>query len=143
MCTYFGMFQTAPGLISTTSDSWSVDTTKASFLGVTAHWIEVKDNKWKLRAEVIGFRPVSGDHSGANLGQYFVGVCERVRIINAERSKVCARFYATINYLIGIRSKLHTATLDNTSNNTTMCEAVEALHRRCKLQWASNENQLP
>jgi hypothetical protein len=84
----FGMFQAAPGLISTTADCWSVDTTKASFLGVTAHWIEVKDSKWKLRTEVIGFRPVSGEHSGGNLGRYFVGVCERVRIINAERSKV-------------------------------------------------------
>ena len=84
----FHMLQAAPGLISTTADGWSVDTTKASFLGVTAHWIEVKNSKWKLRSEVIGFQPVSGEHSGGNLGRYFVGVCERVRIINAGRSKV-------------------------------------------------------
>lgn len=84
----FCFFQAAPGLISATADGWSVDTTKASFLGVTAHWIEVKDGKWKLRLEVIRFRGVSGEHSGANLGRYFVGVCERVGMINAARSKV-------------------------------------------------------
>ena len=40
-------------------------------------------------------------------------------------------------------SQLLTATLDNTSNNTTLCDAVEALHHRRKLQWDSKENQLP
>jgi hypothetical protein len=84
------MLQATPGLVSTTADCWSVDTTKASFLGVTAHWIEVKSGKWRLRSEVIRFRPVSGEHSGGNLGQYFVGVCKRVGIINAERTKVCS-----------------------------------------------------
>jgi hypothetical protein len=81
-------FQAAPGLISTTADGWSVDTTKASFLGVTAHWVDVRNGKWMLRAEVVGFRGISGEHSGANLGRYFLGVCERVGIVNAQRSKV-------------------------------------------------------
>jgi hypothetical protein len=81
-------FQVAPGLISTTSDGWSVDTTKASFLGVTAHWVDVTNGKWTLRAEVIGFRGVSGRHSGANLGRCFLSVCERVGIVNTQRSKV-------------------------------------------------------
>jgi hypothetical protein len=83
--------QTAPGLISTMADMWTVDTTKAAFLGVTAHWIEVKkegDETWEMRSEVIGFRSVSGDHSGKNLGRYFVGVCDRIGIMNTERSKV-------------------------------------------------------
>jgi hypothetical protein len=57
---------------------WSADTTKAAFLGVTAHWIEVKNEKWEMRSEVIGFRSVSGDHGGENLGRYFVGVCDRI-----------------------------------------------------------------
>jgi len=60
-------FQAAPGLILTTAGGWIVDTTKASFLGMTAHWIEVKDGKWKLQAEVIRFQGILGDHSGANL----------------------------------------------------------------------------
>jgi hypothetical protein len=38
----------APGLVSATADSWTVDTTKAAFLGVTAHWIEIRNGKWKV-----------------------------------------------------------------------------------------------
>jgi hypothetical protein len=78
----------APGQISSTADGWTADTTKASFLGMTAHWIEVKEGKWKLRSEVIGFKPVSGDHSGWNLGRYIMGLCDRVGICNQDGSKV-------------------------------------------------------
>jgi hypothetical protein len=80
--------QQAPGKISSTADGWSADTTKASFLGMTAHWVEVKDGKWNLRSEVVGFQPVSGDHSGWNLGRYFVGLCDRVGIFGKDESKV-------------------------------------------------------
>ena len=66
--------------------------TKAAFLGVTAHWIDVKGREggemWEMRSEVISFRSVSGDHSGKNLGRYFVGVCDRIGIMNTKRSKV-------------------------------------------------------
>jgi hypothetical protein len=48
------------------------------FMGMTAHWIEVKDKVWKLRAEVIGFKGVSGTHGGENLGRYAVGLLDRV-----------------------------------------------------------------
>jgi len=82
----------APGLISITADMWSADTTKLAFLGVTAHWINVKgregEEMWEMHSEVISFRSVSGDHSGKNLGQYFVGVCDWIGIMNTKRSKV-------------------------------------------------------
>jgi hypothetical protein len=78
----------APGKISCTSDGWSADTTKASFLGITAHWIEVTDGKWNLRADVVGFKAVSGDHGGRNLGCYFIGLCNHIGICNAYGSKV-------------------------------------------------------
>jgi hypothetical protein len=55
---------------------------------MTAHWIEVIDGKWKLRAEVVGFKAVSGDHGGWNLGCYFMGLCDRVGITNAHGTKV-------------------------------------------------------
>ena len=80
--------QMSPGKISTTADMWTVDTMKAAFLGVTAHWIEVKKEIWTMCLEVIGFRTVSGDHSGKNLGRYFVGICDRIGIMNTDRSKV-------------------------------------------------------
>jgi len=51
--------------------------------------IDVKDGKWTMGSEVIGFQAVSGEHSGWNLGQYFVGLCDRVGICNDKESKVC------------------------------------------------------
>jgi len=36
------MIKVAPGSVSITADSWTVDTTKAGFLGVIAHWIGIK-----------------------------------------------------------------------------------------------------
>jgi hypothetical protein len=55
---------------------------------MTAHWIEVKDEKWELCSEVIAFQPVSGEHSGDNLGRYFVGLCDRVGIMSKTESKI-------------------------------------------------------
>jgi hypothetical protein len=57
---------------------------------MTAHWIEVRNGKWKMRAKVVGFRAVLGDHRGKNLGQYFLGLCDHIGICNKGRSKVCS-----------------------------------------------------
>jgi hypothetical protein len=80
---------TTTGRISTTTDLWSVDQTKAAFLGLTAHWIEARETSWTLFSQVIGFRGISGAHSGHNLARYLVGLCERAGIITAHSSKVC------------------------------------------------------
>ena len=55
---------------------------------MTASWIEVRGGKWRLCSKVVGFQPVSGDHSGWNLGWYIVGLCDRVGIFNKTGSKV-------------------------------------------------------
>jgi hypothetical protein len=89
---YSFYLQSAPGRISTTFDGWTADTTKGAFLGVTAHWIQVLDGIWSSRSEVIGFKGLSGRHDGRNLGGYFVGICERVGIVNANHQKVCSSF---------------------------------------------------
>lgn len=83
-------YQGTPGKILLTVDGWTADNTKASFLGMTAHWIDTKEGIWKLRSEVVGFKPISGDHSGWNLGRYIVGLCERIGIWNldSDSSKV-------------------------------------------------------
>jgi hypothetical protein len=82
------IIKAAPGLVSKTADGWTVNTMKAAFLGVTTHWIEIKAAKWKMQAEVIGFRSILGDHSGENLGRYFVGVCDWIGIMGKNHSKV-------------------------------------------------------
>ena len=73
--------------MSITVDAWSADTTKMGFLGMTAHWIEVKGKEWKMRAEVIGFKALSGAHTGENLGRYVVGLLDRVGIMDEKRTK--------------------------------------------------------
>jgi hypothetical protein len=134
--------QDAPGKISTTADGWTADNSKASFLGVTAHWMDIKDGKWSLRSEVIGFKGVSGQHSGANLGRYFIGLCDRVGICNKERSKV--RNSIDISMIGKTIDQLHTVTLDNTSNNNMLCETIEYLHTQRKYSpWRAAQNQLP
>ena len=56
---------------------------------MTAHWIEVKEGKWKMRAAVIGFKGLSGAHDGDNLGRYSVGLLDRVGIMSKTGSKAC------------------------------------------------------
>ena len=93
---YSQFLQVAPGKISTMSDGWTADNTKGSFLRMMAHWIEVKDEKWKLRSEVVGSQPISGEHSGGNLRRYFVGLCDRVGIMSKNESKVRLGFVILI-----------------------------------------------
>ena len=83
------------GCISTTMDLWSVDQTKASFMGITAHWIEshvMSPTSWSLVSEVIAFHAISGPHTGANLGRYFVSLCEHAGIVVDHTTKVCIMF---------------------------------------------------
>ena len=80
--------QSASGKISTTTDGWTADNTKGSFLGMTAYWINIKGSKWNLRLEVIRFQAVSGEHSGWNLGCYSIGLYDYVGICNNDNSKV-------------------------------------------------------
>ncbi|KZT31394.1 hypothetical protein SISSUDRAFT_967285, partial [Sistotremastrum suecicum HHB10207 ss-3] len=65
----------APGEISTTSDMWSIQTTKEGIMGITAHWIEVNDSGWSLRAEAIACKSVPGAHTGQNLARFFWASC--------------------------------------------------------------------
>ncbi|KAF8680603.1 hypothetical protein AX14_004549 [Amanita brunnescens Koide BX004] len=118
-------FTDAPGQISVTADAWTADTTRASFFGMTGHWIDVKEGNWKLRSTVIGFRAISGDHSGHNLARYFVSICKRAGIITEKNSK------------------LGRVTVDNTANNLTMCEKVSDIHQKHGILWNDKKNQLP
>jgi hypothetical protein len=71
-----------------TIDGWSVDTMKASFLGITGHWIDVQGSDWTLRSAVLAFHAISGQHTGDNLGRYFYSFCERVGIFTPKNHKV-------------------------------------------------------
>ena len=47
-----------------TVDGWTTPSMKASFLAVTAHWI---DERWKSCSVTIGFEKITGAHTGHNL----------------------------------------------------------------------------
>lgn len=136
--------QAAPGKVSITQDGWSADTTKAGFQGMTAHWIEVKEGKWKMKAAVIGFNALSGGHRGENLGGYSVGLLDRVGIMDKKNSKVChlSRKIPIAN-TPSLICQLYTATLDNTGNNNTTCKTIQDIHARQGLEWNSDKRQLP
>ena len=84
---FFFFSQLAPGKVSTTSDGWTAEAMKKRFLGVTAHWIQVKDRIWETWLELVGYKPVVGKYLGANLARYFIGVCDCVGIWTPEQSK--------------------------------------------------------
>jgi len=56
---------------------------------MTAHWIAVMEGKWKLKAAVIGFKALSGVHSGENLGRYSMGLLDHIGIMSKTGTKVC------------------------------------------------------
>ena len=64
------------------------DNMKTGFEGMTVHWIEVKDGKWKMRAAVIGFKALSGAHTGENLECYAMGLLDHIGIMSKTGSKV-------------------------------------------------------
>jgi hypothetical protein len=117
------------------------------FLGMTAHWIQVLEGKWKLKAAVIGFKALSGTHSGENLGRYAVGLLDRVGIMDKTGSKasysICPTFRSRSVIPLVTGLKLYAAMLDNTGNNNTTCKTIQDVHERQGLEWNSAEQQLP
>ena len=85
-------------------DGWSALGLKAAFLAIKGYWI---DSDWVRHEELLGFPVISGNHTGANLGQ----------IVN----KVITR--------LGCQGKLIAVTTDNASNNNTMVREVEKAAR--------------
>jgi hypothetical protein len=84
-----------------TADGWSADNTKAAFLGMTVHWIDVSgSDKWTLCSEVVGFECISGGHDGNNLGRYFMGLCDRIGICSQKKTKVHPLRVGNENHLI-------------------------------------------
>ncbi|CAG8683994.1 4531_t:CDS:1, partial [Ambispora leptoticha] len=58
--------------ISLTTDLWTSNSCKA-FLGVTAHWIDVN---WQIQSRVLDLAPFEGPHTGINIANAFVRICE-------------------------------------------------------------------
>jgi hypothetical protein len=96
--------QNSMGKISFTTDMWS-DPNKTPFMAVTAHWIEATPQETshgpqhilKLRADLIGFHRVPGQHDGEHLAHAFLHILDRVSV----SGKVCCKclFFLHIHIL--------------------------------------------
>jgi hypothetical protein len=66
-----------PGQISITFDAW---TSKSydPYLAVTAHYIAASPlkNDWELRARILAFTAIDGDHGGANIATILLKIFE-------------------------------------------------------------------
>jgi hypothetical protein len=83
--------QTSVGKISFTSDLWS-DPNLTPFIAVTAHWIEPvfeetptgkKCTLW-LRADLVGFIRIPGQHTGEHLAHAFLYITDHLHITEKE-----------------------------------------------------------
>ena len=63
--------------ISLTLDCWT-SPNGLEFLGVTAHYI---DAQWTMHELVLDFLPLYGAHTGENLCEALIGICDRVGIL--------------------------------------------------------------
>jgi hypothetical protein len=79
---YLTDVQELPGKVSFTFDSWT-SRSGDPFLALTAHYIEssaAKPLQWELRANLIGFIPIVGNHSGLNQARHILRCIDRVHL---------------------------------------------------------------
>lgn len=72
--------------MSFTTDLWS-DPDRKPYMAVTAHWLENTqansgEKKLTLRATLVGFLHLPGNHNGSKLAQAFVFVIKRTGLLN-------------------------------------------------------------
>ncbi|CAE6517063.1 unnamed protein product [Rhizoctonia solani] len=109
----------SPGRVSITSDLWS-DHMERSFMAVTGHYKKRMDGVDTLVVELLAFRLVEGNHSGANLGRMLFGILSEYDILD----------------------KIGTFTLDNASNNDTMMEDLERRMREAGHAFDKDGNRV-
>ena len=78
----------APGEVSTDWDLWTREQTGDPYFGMLGQWFDVSDLGWTFRAGVLAFNVISGQHSGENLGRYYVKFLDRVGITSKSHCKV-------------------------------------------------------
>jgi len=127
--------------VSIMTDLWSVDQTKVSFMGLTAHWVEsMQSGEWEIHDEVIVFYAIAGAHTGENPGRYFVRLCKQAGIITSNDSKVCKQVFSTL-FDTNVPIQLFCVTTDNTSNNDTIYNYIESTLHSHRI-YSFNLNQL-
>jgi hypothetical protein len=112
--------------VSFTTDLWS-DPDIKYYMAVTAHWLELVhlqggQKKITIRADLIGFIHVPGQHTGEKLAKIFHFIISRVGLIKKGKILFYFRSIADVYIL-----QIGWVTTDNASNNSTMLHALEDL----------------
>jgi hypothetical protein len=87
-------------------------------MAITAYFL---DRNWDYREVLLGFEPLSGTHSGANLGEVVVRTLQQHQILD----------------------RVLAVTTDNASNNTTLMAVVNDTIQALKLNTESAIIQVP
>lgn len=89
-----------------------------AFMAITAYFL---DQDWAYREVLLGFEPLSGTHSGTNLGEVVVRILRQYKIID----------------------RVLAVTTDNASNNTTLIAAMNDTIQALQLNTDSTIIQVP
>ncbi|KAG8821310.1 hypothetical protein FRC17_009861 [Serendipita sp. 399] len=90
------------GETSLTADMWT-SPAKVAFMAITAHFIVRNHNCLEMRARLVAFRKIEGEHSGANMARHMAQVLHELKLTR------------TVGQI----------TLDNASNNDTMMRSLD------------------
>ena len=103
--------------LSLALDCWTSPFQQA-FIAITAYFL---DRNWEYREVLLGFEPLFGTHSGANLGDVVIRILQQYEIID----------------------RVLAVTTDNASNNTTLIAAVNDTIQALQLNTDSTIIQVP
>lgn len=95
------LLQTLPkdSKLSLALDCWT-SPFRQDFMAITAYFV---DDNWNYRELLLGFEPLSGKHSGVNLGAVLLKLLQKHEIAD----------------------RILTVTTDNASNNNTLMESIQ------------------
>jgi len=136
--------QKSAGKISFTTDVWT-DPNQRAFMAVTAHWIEVTEEKsssgsykkLQLHADLIGFHKMPGRHTGKHLAYCFKFITDRLNITNRVSTIITSK-----HYILLITRQIGWITCDNASNNNTMMDELQTMLQRQKIKFNATENRI-
>lgn len=69
----------APGLISLTCDTWTLEE-KDAYIVLKAHYVSTA-GEWLMEDDLIGFTLLQGSHTGKNLAKIVFETCKKLGIV--------------------------------------------------------------
>lgn len=103
--------------LSIALDCWTSPFRQA-FMAITGYFI---DEEWECREILLGFEPLSGSHTGVNLGDVLLQVLQEYRITD----------------------RVLAATTDNASNNSTLISSIRESIQSLELNTDSTIIRIP